>query len=127
MQRLSIALVLLVVVGCEEDAKTGAGAGGRAAVIEAWKKGGLEVSAMSPASVAFGKDCQSGTLAGVDILVCEYPTPAEAEAAKEAALGWVGDTTGMSQVSGKVVIAAADRRKADPSGRTINKMMKLAK
>lgn len=134
MKRVLALVLVLFVAGCDE-AKPGEGGaggkspgtGGRAAVIDAWKKGGLEVSALTPATVAFGKDCQSGTLSGVDIIVCEFASPAEAEAAREAALGWVGDTTGMSQVSGKVLIAAADRRKADPSGRTINKMMKLAK
>jgi hypothetical protein len=33
----------------------------------------------------------------------------------------------MSQASGKVLVAASDRRKADPSGRTINQLMKLSK
>lgn len=128
-------LALLLIAACDKDdakpaagsAGPGAGAGGRTAVVDAWQKGGLEVSALSPATVAFGKDCQSGTIAKIDVLLCEFATPAEAEAAKEPALTWVGDTTGMTQASGKVLIAAADRRKADPNGRTINQLMKLAK
>jgi hypothetical protein len=32
----------------------------------------------------------------------------------------------MSQAKGAALIAAADRRKSDPSGRTINKLSKLA-
>jgi len=51
---------------------------------------------------------------------------AEAKAAEDAGLTWVGDTTGASQAAGKVLVVVADRRKGDPSGRTINQMMKLA-
>lgn len=135
MKQLWIVLALFVGAGCDKEegkpgaagASGGASAGGRTGIVDAWKKAGLEVSALAPATVAFGKDCQSGTAGKVDVLVCEYASAAEATAAKEAALAWVGDTTGMTQASGKVLVAAADRRKADPSGRTINQMMKLAK
>lgn len=107
-----------------EGASTSAGP--RDAVLEAWKKGGLTPSPLTPASVAIGKDCQSGTVGAVDVLLCAYPTPAEAKAAEDAGLGWVGDATGASQAAGSVLVVVADRRKADPSGRTINQMMKLA-
>jgi hypothetical protein len=33
----------------------------------------------------------------------------------------------MALASGKVLVAASDRRKAYPSGRTINSLMKLSK
>jgi hypothetical protein len=81
---------------------------------------------MTAASVTFGTDCQSGTVGGVDVLLCVYPTPAEAKAAEDAGLGWVGAATGFSQAKGTVLIATADRRKTDPSGRTINQLSKLA-
>jgi hypothetical protein len=126
---LSIALVL----GCggkSDEAETKAGdkpgtPTARDAAIEAWKKAGLTASAMTPASVAFGKDCQSGTVNNVDVLVCVYASPAEAKAAEPPALEWVGGTTGAKWSSGSLLVAAADRRKADPSGRTINQLMKL--
>ena len=51
---------------------------------------------------------------------------AEAKAAEDAGLVWVGETTGAAQARGTLLIAAADRRKSDPSGRTINQLMKLA-
>ncbi len=104
----------------------GSSAGPRDAVLEAWKKGGLTPSPMTAASVAVGKDCQSGTVGAVDALLCVYPSAADAKSAEEAGLAWVGDTTGASQASGSVLIVVADRRKSDPSGRTINQMMKLA-
>ena len=103
-----------------------AAAGPRADVIDAWKKGGLSPSPLTVAQVPVGKDCQTGTVGAVDVLLCVFPSNAEAKAAEEAGLGWVGDTTGAAQAAGKVLVAVADRRKADPSGRTINQMMKLA-
>ncbi|MBL0214317.1 MAG: hypothetical protein IPQ07_10560 [Myxococcales bacterium] len=100
--------------------------GPRDAVIDAWKKGGLTPSPMTAATVTVGKDCQSGTVGAVDVLLCVFPSAAEAKVAEDAGLGWVGDATGASQAYGSVLVAVADRRKSDPSGRTINQLMKLA-
>ena len=98
----------------------------RDAVVDAWKAGGLQPSAFAPATVPVGPDCKAGTVNGVDALICAFPTPDAAKAAETAAYTWVGAATGMVQIRGSLVIAAADRRKADPSGRTINQVMKLA-
>lgn len=127
------ALALAALAACSKDdgasgdvkAVAAGGPGARDAVIEAWKKGGLQPSAMTPATVAFGKDCQSGTVSNVDVLVCAYATPAEAKAAEAAGFEWVGGTTGTAVVSGAVLVAIADRRKADLNGKTINQLMKL--
>ncbi|MBA3397045.1 MAG: hypothetical protein H0T89_30730 [Deltaproteobacteria bacterium] len=122
---------LLVAAACSKDDGTGRGANAgelsRDSVVAAWKKAGLTTTPLTAATVAFGKDCQSGTVGGVDVVVCQYKTPDEAKAAEEAGLVWVGDATGMAQAAGKVLVAAADRRKVDPSGRTINQVMKLSK
>ncbi|MBA3540755.1 MAG: hypothetical protein H0T79_14180 [Deltaproteobacteria bacterium] len=123
---LRTTLVLaLALLGCS---KGGGGGGGtsRDGLLEAWKTGGLAPSAFAAATTPVGKDCTSGTVNNVDVLVCAFATAEEAKQAEDAGLAWVGDTTGMSQARGALVIAAADRRKADPSGRTINKLMKLA-
>lgn len=98
----------------------------RQVVLAAWKKAGLEPSAMTPAQVAFGSDCKSGTVSGVDVLVCVYPSPDQARAAEQAGYGWVGEATGISLARGSVLVAAADRRKTDPSGRTINQLARTA-
>ncbi|HET7501175.1 MAG TPA: hypothetical protein VFK02_09235 [Kofleriaceae bacterium] len=100
--------------------------GPRDAVIEAWKSAKLAPSALTPATVVFGKDCQTGTVEGVDVLVCNFATPAEAKAAEEPGLTWVGQATGSSQAHGSALVVLADRKKSDPSGRTINRLMKLA-
>jgi hypothetical protein len=127
----NLLLVLALIAGCKKDDGTGRGAAAgdlsRDRVVEQWKKGGLTPSPLTVAKVAVGTDCQSGTVNGVDVLVCNFATPDEAKTAEAKGLEWVGEATGMSQASGKVLVAASDRRKADPSGRTINQLMKLSK
>lgn len=122
--------LLVAVVACGGGGAPGAGGGSAAtpgdAVVEAWKAGGLLPSPFAPATVPVGPDCKAGTVNGVDALICAFPTPEAAKAAEAAAYTWVGAATGMVQIRGTTVIAAADRRKADPSGRTINQVMKLA-
>lgn len=122
-------LALVLVLGCgksEDKADPGAPGGGntaRDALIETWKKAGLTASGMTAASVAFGKDCQAGTVNKVDVLICVYPSDAEAKAAEKPSLAWVTGT-GASWSTGTVVVAVADRHKAEPSGKTINQLMK---
>ena len=49
-----------------------------------------------------------------------------AKAAQDLGLQWVGDSpAGMSQAKGSLVIAVADRHKADPNGKQINQIYKL--
>jgi len=125
----SAILVLLALVACGKGDGAAGGAGGgnpRDAVIAAWKKGGLTPSPLTAATVDVGKDCQSGTVGAIDVLLCVFPSADEAKAAEEAGLAWVGNTTGAAKVSGAVLIGVADRRKSDPSGRTINQLLKLA-
>jgi hypothetical protein len=117
-------LVVLALVACSKsDNKAG---GARDAVVDAWKAGKLTVSPLAPATVTFGKDCQSGTVESIEVLLCNFPTPAEAKAAEDAGLSWIGAATGASQAHGAALVVLADRKKADPSGRTINQLMKLA-
>lgn len=98
----------------------------RDAVVAAWTAAKLVPSKLVAAPVAFAKDCQSGTVEGLDVLLCGFATPAEAKAAEAPALVWVGPATGASQAHGAVLIVLVDRKKADPNGRTINRLMKLA-
>lgn len=120
------AAVLAVAAAACSKADDAAKAGPRDAVIAAWKADKLEPSAMAAAKVAFGVDCQTGSVAGIDALICNFATPAEAKSAEEPALAWVGTVTGAAQAHGSTLIVLADRKKADPSGRTINRLMKLA-
>jgi len=121
-----VILIAIAAAACGKGGGSATGGGARDAVIDAWKKGGLEPSAFTPAQTTVGKDCAAGTVSKVDVLICVFPSEADAKQAQDAGLTWVGDTTGAAQAKGALVIAAADRRKADPNGRTINQIMKLA-
>lgn len=118
---MRLVLALVLVAACGKGGPTS-----NSAVIDAWKKGGLDVSEFKSTTSNVGKDCTSGTVNKIDVLICKFDTPDAAKAAQDAGLQWVGDTTGSSQATGSLVIAAADRHKADPSGKTINQIFKLA-
>lgn len=123
---LATSLLIALAAGCGKDeGKNTPQASSRDAVLEAWRKGGLAPSAFTAAKLDFAKDCQSGTVNGVDVILCEFPSDAEAKAAEDQGLAWVGETTGIARAAGKILIAAADRRKSDPSGRTLNQLTKL--
>jgi hypothetical protein len=115
--------IAILIGACGKAAPEGSGA--RDQVLELWKKGGLDVSTFSPLASGVGKDCASGTINKVDVLVCNFATADAAKQANDGGLQWIGDTTGASQVRGTLIIVAADRRKADPNGRTINQIFKL--
>ena len=124
-------VLLLALASCSKDDGTGRGEAtgelSRDRIVAAWKKGGLEPSPLTAATTTIGKDCQSGTVNGVDVMVCQYATPEEAKAADPKGYEWVGEATGSVVVAGKVLVVIADKRKADPSGRTVDKLMKLSK
>jgi len=125
VMRWALAAVLAVAACGKGDSSKPAGP--RDAVLDAWKAEKLApAAALAPATVAFGKDCQSGTIENVDVLLCNFATPAEAKAAEEPALAWVGQATGTAQSRGAALVVLADRKKSDPNGRLINKLMKLA-
>jgi hypothetical protein len=125
---LLLAAALATSAGCSKEEKKLDGAGGNgvpAALLEGWTKANLTVSAFTPdKSGAIGPICQSGTVSGVDVVWCTFPSDAEAKAAEPKGLEWVGGATGTALVSGKQLLAVVDRRAADPSGRTINAVTK---
>ena len=118
------ALLICALAACGKGSGP-TGSGARDTVVDAWKKGGLEVSELKATTTGVGKDCAQGTVAKVDVLVCSFASTDEAKAAEDLGLQWVGDTTGRSQAKGSLVIAVADRKKADPNGKTINQIYKL--
>lgn len=115
-------LIALTLVACSKDKQ---GASSRDGVVAAWKKGGLEPSPLTDAKTEIGSKCSSGTVNKVDVLVCEFPSEKDAKAAEDKGLAWVGDNTGASKAQGEMLIVVADRRKVDPSGRTINQLITL--
>jgi hypothetical protein len=114
-------LLIALLVACSKKS----GPTSRDGAIEAWKKGGLQPSAFTQAQTDIGKDCASGTVNKLEVLVCTFPSDKDAKAAEDAGLKWVGDTTGASRAQGDVLIVVADRKKADPTGKVINQIVTL--
>lgn len=112
----------IALVACDKGPK---GASSRDGVVAAWKKGGLEPSELKPAKTDVGKDCAQGTVNKLDVLVCTFANDADAKAAEDAGLKWVGDTTGASKALNEMLIVVADRKKADPNGKVINQLITL--
>jgi hypothetical protein len=120
-------VIAIALCACSKKSDSPAAATGRDELLFTWKKAGLQpgtfVAAQAP---NVGADCASTTVNNLDVLVCQYGTEAEAKAAEDKGLAWVGDTTGSSQAHGKLLVVAADRKKADPNGKSINQLEKLA-
>jgi len=121
--------LVIVLASCEDSTKS-AGPGTSEAVSEMvakWKGAELFVSEfaeMDGSKLADGK-CAQGTVDGLEVVLCEYPDDDAAKAATEAGLARVAETTGAALSNGKMMLVLADRKKSDPSGRTINRITKL--
>jgi hypothetical protein len=124
-------LVLLALAACEEEKKDGAGAPAKSdaagVVVDAWKEGGLTVTAFTAADgeAYGGGDCRAGQVNGVDAVLCLYATEELARGAEPKGLEQVGAATGTALTKGEVLLVMVDRKKADPEGRTINTATKI--
>lgn len=114
-------LIAIALVACSKEK----GATSRDGVVEAWKKGGLEPSALTAAKSDIGTDCATGSVNKLDVLVCTFKSAKDAKEAEEKGLSWVGDNTGASRAQGEMLIVVADRKKADPNGKVINQIVTL--
>jgi hypothetical protein len=119
------AIALAMIAACSKD--HGKAATPRDAVLDAWKADKhVPAAPLTAAKVDFAGDCQTGAIENLDVLLCNLGSQTDATAAENAGLAWVGSVTGASQARGAALIVLADRKKADPSGRMINKLLKLA-
>jgi hypothetical protein len=121
--RSGLLIALAFVAACSKDGSKGATS--HDGVVAAWKKGGLEPSKLESTKTDVGADCAAGTVSKLDVLVCTFKTDAEAKAAEDKGLAWVGDTTGASKALGEMLVVVADRKKADPQGKVINQLITL--
>ncbi len=91
-------------------------------LIAAWQAAKLEVSALTEIEPKpYGATaCRGGTVSGVDVVVCSYGSGEDAQAAQDLGLAAIGDATGAALAKGARLLVVVDRRKADPTGRTID-------
>lgn len=98
-------------------------------VLSAWRNAGLApegFTAVEPApnSAAY---CEHGKVHGVDTLVCEYRSDADAaQGARQVREGWerVDAHTGVLLKAKRTMMVAVDRERREPSGKTIHQMAK---
>ena len=117
--------VALASAACDKD-KAGAAAQPDDALIAGWRKAGLEVSALTTADAKpySAQACRAGTVSGVDVVLCSYDSGEDAHAAEDLGLAVIADATGASLARGSQLLVVADRRKTDPSGRTIDAIIR---
>lgn len=118
-----IIAVALIGAACSKDASSKPGeAPPDDAMVAAWRKAGLEVSALTDvdAKKYLAQSCRGGTVGGVDVVLCRFDSGEDAKAAEDPGLAAVGDATGAALARGGRLLVVADRRKVDPSGRTID-------
>lgn len=125
--RSLLALALVTSLACGGD-----GDGSKAsadAVVAAWKAAKLDVSAMTDVDPKpySATTCRGGTVSGIDVVVCSYGSGEDAQAAEDLGLAQIGSATGAALVRGTRLLVVADRRKVDPSGRTIDAITKAFK
>jgi len=118
---ITIALVIAL-VACSKDGK---GATSRDGVIAAWKKGGFEPSAFTAAKTSIGKDCATGTVEKLEVMLCSFGSEKEAADAEAGSYEWIGNATGVAKVQGKMLIVVADRKKADVNGKVAKQLITL--
>lgn len=64
--------------------------------------------------------CQSGSIAKLSALLCEYPSADAAAAGKEGAEAWIGSAvTGVVLTRDQYLLALSDSSSVDPNGKTI--------
>lgn len=119
--RIWFVIAIAALAACSKEK----GATSRDGVVAAWKKGGLEPSALTAAKSEVGTDCASGTVNKLDVLLCTFKSAKEAKEAEDKGLEWVGNYTGASRAQGQVLIVVSDRKKVDPQGKVINQVITL--
>ena len=121
---LAVASALAALGACDKDPAKGGGSDD--AMVAAWRKAGLEVSALTTvdAKPFSAQACRGGTVSGVDVVLCAYDSGEDASAAEDLGLATLGDATGAALARGARLLVVVDRRKTDPSGRTIDAIIR---
>jgi hypothetical protein len=98
------------------------------AVLEAWKDTKLApqgFAAVQPPPFAAAY-CERGDVAGVETLICEYGDDAALDRGqKQLEEEWQrsGVRTGVALRNKRTLLAAVDRERHDPNGKTINQLI----
>jgi len=99
-----------------------------APIVSRLKDEGFTVGAFATtAPEAYGaRRCVRGEVDQLDVLLCEYPSPAAAAAGKQLATFAAGAVSGASRQADAVMVTVADRKQVDLSGKRINRLLRAA-
>jgi hypothetical protein len=79
-----------------------------------------EAFVASDAATLKAQTCQTGTVAQLPALICQYASAEAAAAGKEAAEEWIGEAvTGVVLTRDAYLLALSDRNAIDPHGKTL--------
>jgi hypothetical protein len=101
-------------------------------VVKAWQGAGLAADgfvSVDPTAYRAGY-CSQGQVAGVETVICEYSDDASLNQAKQQIQdSWKRQAlmTGVAVQQKRTLIAVADRAKADPTTKTISKLISTFK
>ena len=137
----SLALVLLILVvvlasGGSDEPTTPSATPSAAKVAEVpadwfrsqlgtWRDAGLEPGGFAdvdPGSLG-ASECQSGAVAALEVTLCEFSSAAAASRAIAPTERSLQEYTAVVASERQRLLIVADRRSADPSGKTINKLV----
>lgn len=95
-------------------------------VLDAWRGAGIKPDSFGAVkSGPLGGECEAGTVEGLETILCQYDDAKAAKKAEDVGFKVVGETTGTSMASGRVLLVVADRSNADPDGKHLNKLARV--
>lgn len=127
---LPLALAALVVAGsgCRKRSHVD-GTVAVDTILAAWTAEGFATAAVAnvePDPWSAGA-CSRGSVAGLDVLLCEYANDETMRAGEQKVMSdWQRESvpTGAAAQTSRTLLAIADRTAADPSGKTIARLVK---
>jgi hypothetical protein len=124
---LALPLPLLLALGsCDEAPKKGAETGSQ--VVLAWqsaKLGEIDLKKSEDTKTYAGGSCLVGTVAKLQVELCEFKDALAADSAKEAGIETIGSSTGAALVRDRYLLVVADVDKVDVHGKTLNQVAKI--
>ena len=120
---LTLALASVLASGCSK--KPTAGGVRLKQVNDSFVEAGFKLDSLRAADPgAFAaQQCMSGSLDGVETVVCEYGSADAVELGRKAGESWAEKaTTAAVLTNGNTLLALADRARVDPNGKIIHRI-----
>ena len=120
-----MAVFLLGATACDDEPT---GTESRNQVVAAWtsaKLGPIDLAESNEKTRIAGGKCREGTVANLQVNLCEYKDALAANSAKEEGLERIGSKTGAALVRDRYLLVVADANKVDIHGKVLNQVAKI--